>query len=301
MNNLGFLFGCDSKNNTIVDATFLEEYDYLKSRDVKVFIIDLENILSKDDVLIEKSLYPVSLIYRGWMLSYQQYEKLYQLLLTKNYQLMVSPTAYRESHYLDKWYPKLSDLTAKTYFSEGTPSEEKIKEMLSKFDHKSIIVKDYVKTLNYEWYESCFIKDASNNEEALKVINNFINKQGDSFSGGLVLREYLDIKKTNRHFKEGDGLENEEVRVFCLDKEPFCFISYWSGGVALRDRNFLGIIDKCNVLSSPFYTLDLAKLSTGEWIIIDVGDGQVSQLRGYDVEKFYDCFLSVLNISYQIY
>ena len=48
-------------------------------------------------------------------------------------------------------------------------------------------------------------------------------------------------------------------------------------------------------------TIDLAKKTDGTWVLIEVGDGQVSHLRGYDVDKFYTCFLSLLSKDYDIY
>ena len=67
------------------------------------------------------------------------------------------------------------------------------------------------------------------------------------------------------------------------------------------DRSFLTAIDKCAILENPFYTIDLAKKKDGGWVLIEVGDGQVSHLRGYDVEKFYTCFLSLLAKDYDVY
>ena len=67
------------------------------------------------------------------------------------------------------------------------------------------------------------------------------------------------------------------------------------------DRSFLSAIDKCAILESPFYTIDLAKKTDGTWVLIEVGDGQVSHLRGYDIDKFYTCFLSLLSKDYDVY
>jgi hypothetical protein len=300
MNLLGFLFNCDEHSQKLPDELYCKEYEHLYKKGVRTYLFDIASILEKNEVFLERSTIRVYLIYRGRMISAQQYQKLYDLLLEKNFQLIITPKQYRESHYLDRWYPKLRDLTVRSYFSDGIPTDKEIKELLLKFGTKSVIVKDYVKALNYEWYESCFIEDASNEHEALKVISNFIEQQGDNFSDGLVLREYIDLKKDSKHFKNGNST-SEEIRIFCFGKEPFCFISYWSGGAALRDKNFIKIIDQCASLNSPFYTLDLAKKKDGNWVLIDVGDGQVSNLRGYNIEKFYDCFLSVLNRLYVVY
>ena len=48
-------------------------------------------------------------------------------------------------------------------------------------------------------------------------------------------------------------------------------------------------VEKFTRLKSSFYTVDFAELENGEWIIIEVGDGQVSGLSPNQyVFKFYD-------------
>ena len=41
----------------------------------------------------------------------------------------------------------------------------------------------------------------------------------------------------------------------------------------------------------PFFSVDVAQLETGEDIIIEIGDGQVSDIKMWDVESFYKIFL----------
>ena len=300
MSILGFLFNCDEKDVTKPELSYLEEYDYLKQCKVRCYLFDLSEIEEGNEILLPYTFEKVYLIYRGWMLNEFQYERLYHNLLEKNYQLVVDPYQYRECHYLNYWYPKLSRITAKSVYSHGLPTEEEIKVLLKEFEGKSLIVKDYVKSRKHEWYDSCFIDNASDEENALEVINRFIERQAEKFSGGLVLREYLDIVQTGVHFESHMPI-SEEIRIYCYKGEPICFISYWSGGMVQMDRSFLSAIDRCQVLESPFYTIDLAKKTDGTWVLIEVGDGQVSHLRGYDVDKFYTCFLSLLSKDYDIY
>ena len=297
---LGFLFNSVDKKDDVVDYSYREEYEVLKKRGVRVFTFDLTKLAHQDAQLIEKSDEKMALIYRGWMLNEFQYDTLYDMLEKLNYQLIVTPYQYRECHYLDYWYTKLKDLTAKSVHSHGLINDDAICQMLSKFQNQSVIVKDYVKSRKHEWYESCFIENASDFGEALKVIHHFIERQGEKFSGGLVLREYLDIKKTGVHYKSHMPI-SEEVRIFCYKNDPICYISYWTGDMWQMDKAFIDIIDQCAILESPFYTIDLARTNDNRWVLIEVGDGQVSHLRGYSIERFYDAFLSLLAKDYEIY
>ena len=300
MSILGFLFNCDEKDCTKPDEGYREEYEHLNNRKVRTYLFDLADIEEGKTLKMPHTIEKVYLVYRGWMLNEFQYERLYHALYDLNYFLIVDPYQYRECHYLDYWYSKLERITAKSVYSHGLPTDNEIEEMLTKFEDKSIIVKDYVKSRKHEWYESCFIENASDKKNALEIIHRFIERQADNFAGGLVLREYLDIVKTGVHFQSHMPI-SEEIRIYCYKGEPICFISYWSGGMVQMDRSFLSAIDKCTILESPFYTIDLAKKTDGTWVLIEVGDGQVSHLRGYDVEKFYTCFLSLLSKDYDVY
>lgn len=300
MSVLGFLFNCDERDPSKPDQQYAEEYQYLVDRKVRVFLFDFADISDDGDIRLPKAKEKTYIIYRGWMLNEFQYDRLYDALKQKNYEMIVDQYCYRECHYLNYWYPKLQRLTAKSVYSHGLVDDQAIKNMLKEFDHKSVIVKDYVKSRKHEWYESCFIEDASNTEKAMEVIHHFIERQADNFAGGLVLREYLDIIQTGVHFQSHMPI-SEEIRIYCYKGEPICFISYWSGGIVQMDRSFIEVIDKCAILDSPFYTIDLAKKNDGKWVLIEVGDGQVSHLRGYDVSKFYDCFLSLLIRDYDVY
>lgn len=297
---LGFLFNVDENDPTKPDQQYQEEYQYLKDRRVKVFLFDFSEIQDGGDIQLPRATERTYIIYRGWMLNEFQYDRLYDALEAKNYQMIVDRYCYRECHYLNYWYPKLQRLTPKSVYSHGLVDDNAIKDMLKEFGNKSVIVKDYVKSRKHEWYESCFIEDCSNTDKAMEVIHSFINRQANKFAGGLVLREYVDIIQTGVHFQSHMPI-SEEIRIYCYKHEPICFISYWSGGMVQMDRNFIEMIDKCAILDSPFYTIDLAKKTDGSWVLIEVGDGQVSHLRGYDVSKFYDCFLSLLVKDYDIY
>ena len=55
------------------------------------------------------------------------------------------------------------------------------------------IVKDYVKSRKHEWYDACFIKNISDIANTTRVIRNFVERQGDSLVGGIVLRKFMGL------------------------------------------------------------------------------------------------------------
>ena len=66
----------------------------------------------------------------------------------------------------------------------------------------SYVVKDYVKSRKHEWYDACFIPDIKKEENAEKVIKNFIDRQGYDLIGGIVLREFVSLKSIGFHEKK---------------------------------------------------------------------------------------------------
>lgn len=48
------------------------------------------------------------------------------------------------------------------------------------------------------------------------------------------------------------------------------------------------IMDAPKEVKAKFYTIDFARKSNGKLVIMEMGDGQVSGLQGFDEQKFYD-------------
>lgn len=127
----------------------------------------------------------------------------------------------------------------------------------------------------------------------MHVVDTFLARQGDDLVGGIVLREYLSLKIVGEHEKSHMPIANE-IRIFCFHHKPFAFIQYWSGNECPPIDEYQALIGLCNNLNSNFYTIDLAQKENGDWIIIEVGDGQVSGLQDYSITLFYDQLCKVI-------
>ena len=53
-------------------------------------------------------------------------------------------------------------------------------------------------------------------------------------------------------------------------------------------ENIAQLMQAAAQIDSSFMTVDLAQLESGDWIIMEVGDGQVSGLQEYDPGSFYE-------------
>jgi len=231
-------------------------------------------------------------LYRGWMLQPKQYSELYYALKSKNIELLNSPNSYQHCHYLPESYHLIKDYTSKTiWFRKEELSDclVEIQEGLRQtFGQTALILKDYVKSCKHEWQEACFIPDASNFEQVKKVVKRFLELQGAELNEGLVFREFLKLEFLTMHSQSKMPL-TKEFRVFFLNGEPLQVFDYWDEGdygeLKLDLTPFLEVAQK---IESCFFTMDLAKVEQGGWVIVELGDGQVAGLpEKANVEEFY--------------
>lgn len=288
------IFCCEPFNDKTVDAYYESEYLGAKSLGHDVGLISLEDLLLNN---VSKALRRVptaddmeTAIYRGWMLKPQYYELLYKGLLTRNIKLINTTEEYLECHYFPNTYKNIKHRTPLSYWLDiETMNTNKLDNILDKFGEKSLIVKDYVKSRKHEWEEACFIPSASNKTQAFQVINNFIQRQGEELNGGIVLREFIYLEGIIKHPISGMPL-SKEYRLFFLNNKLVHRFEYWDEATydAEDKMDIDEFLEIAKEIRSNFFTIDIAKTEAGEWIVIEVGDGQVSALpEKVSVEEFY--------------
>ena len=293
MGNTAFLFCRDYFDHARPDADFAAEHNCVAERGGLALLFDFDAFLASGRLAVQAAEQPRTLLYRGWMLRAEQYDELYRALRAKGYTLINSPAQYRECHHLPGWYGKLREHTAASVWTEGVPDGPGIADLLRRAGGGALIVKDYVKSRKHEWSEACHIPDAADAERAARVVDTFVGRQEADLVGGVVLREYLPLQMIGTHPESGMPLARE-VRVFCLRHTPFAVIQYWSGDAGELSAEASRLVEYCRVLDSNFYTVDLACRADGRWVIMEVGDGQVSGLQDGDAARCYDNLFKLL-------
>ena len=113
-----------------------------------------------------------------------------------------------------------------------------------------------MKSRKHEWYDACFINNISDVNSASKVIGNFIDRQGSSLVGGVVLRKFENLKQIGFHEKSGMPL-SEEYRVFIYAGNVLNIYDYWTDKADVKmseeDKKWINGI-ACKVKSN-FYRL----------------------------------------------
>jgi hypothetical protein len=274
------------------------EASVAKSGNFEYFLIDFEALVIEANLVkalrrvkaVETS-YPVPALYRGWMLSPEHYALLYAGLLERGFQLINDPDAYKHCHYLPEWYPLLEGSTPRSVWlelSSSPPDFEQIMTLLKAFGSSPLILKDFVKSRKHEWLEACYIPAASNRDEVVRVVNKFIELQGPELAGGLVFREFIEFENIGVHSKSGMPL-TAEFRFFFLDQQPIFWTHYWEEGnyanISFSVDQFKGLARR---IKSRFFTMDVARHKDGNWLVIELGDGQVAGLPDdADLVSFY--------------
>ena len=277
-----------------VDPLYEREFAAARSAGFGLGLLSHEALVDEQDVPQALSRIPIAekpsrAIYRGWMMREEAYQLLYEALREKNLELINDPLAYGEGHLFPRSFELIQ---AKSPRSVIIPKEDMRDPAVIQAALASLtggaIVKDYVKSLKHHWEEACYIPDLRDEKQANQVINRFIELQGESLVGGLVLREYVALNKLTEHSQSGMPL-SEEYRIFWVNGQIMQVLPYWEEGVyQAAPKLDPAILAIGKQVGSKFFTMDIAKTAEGEWIIMELGDGQVAGLpEQTDVEMFY--------------
>lgn len=286
---------CDNPfDNKAVDPDYTDEYIAAKENGFINHLFSYEGLTKDKDAgfatrSIKHSNILQRIIYRGWMLKPHQYALLYNALFAKNYQLVNTPAEYQHCHYLPDSYKFIGDHTPKTIWlpvENQQVNYDHVYKGIETFGDAPLIVKDFVKSQKHYWDTACFIPSATDKNKVRSVIEKFIALQDTDLNEGLVIREFVALNDLTIHSKSGMPLK-QEYRLFFLNKQLLGCYNYWEEGEYSSDEQpplelFRNIALK---VESNFFSMDIAKTKKGEWIIIELGDGQVAGLPD-SVDKF---------------
>src|SRR5262249_55874431 len=121
-----------------------------------------------------------------------------------------------------------------------------------------------------------------------RVVRRFLQLQGEDLNEGLVFREYVEFEQVGRHLQSRLPLARE-FRLFLLDGALVYRTEYWEsahyGEEAPPLDRFATLAAR---VESRFFTMDVAKRLDGDWLVVELGDGQVAGLPDHaDPAEFY--------------
>lgn len=197
-----------------------------------------------------------TVVYRGWMLNAARYERLAEAVARTGAAPLTSPAAYLAAHHLPNWYPLVAELTPETHvLPPGADAEAELRAL----GWDTFFVKDYVKSLKTSL--GSVVRDPARIGKVAAEMERF---RGE-IEGGLCVRRVEPF------------VPESERRYFVLEGRAF---SADGGAVPELVREVAGRIP------SPFFSADVVLREDGAMRLVEVGDGQVSDLVGWSAEAF---------------
>ena len=201
------------------------------------------------------------------MLDANGYRTLQEKVEEKGAHLLTSFDQYLKAHYIPNWYPSLKEFTAETRVFENSQLESPGFDLVSELTilgWDKFFLKDFVKSLKTHGGS---VTTAENAPDVVHLMRHFRG----TLEGGLCVRRYESLENERRYFLlngKFSAPNNQRVDISLLKE--------------IRSR-----------IDLPFISIDIADNEHGQPRLVEIGDGQVSDLvNGWTTEEFADLFRS---------
>jgi len=238
------------------DEQYAAEVDAVRDFGFDVSLFSLEDFQSGSFRAFPLPPSGSDILYRGWMLSAKEYEALMSAWSCADVRAVIDLQGYLGCHHLPRWYDSLADLTPETRIF---PSDCDLQTELSVLNWPEFFIKDYVKSL-----KTSLGSRITKPEQVPSVVAEMRHFRG-VIEGGFCVRRVESF------------LPDTERRYFVLKGVPH----------GATDDDVPLIVHECaKRLTSLFYSVDVVKRTDGQLRIVEVGDGQVSDLVGWKPKRF---------------
>jgi hypothetical protein len=245
-----FLFPAHPLEPRRPDELFGEQFEAFAAQGFSVSVVTDESIQESSRLrgIPDRSL----VVYRGWMLNPAEYGSLVATIESSNAAAFVSTQEYLAGHYLPNWYPLISEFTPLTRIY---PADADMPRELRELNWNSFFVKDYVKSLKTS--VGSFVRDPS---EIARVLEDMKRYRGE-IEGGICIRQVEAFAP------------DTETRYFVIKGQPFA---------ADRSATIPEVVRACaQRIPSKFFSVDVVERLDGVLRVVEIGDGQVSDLVGW--------------------
>lgn len=199
-------------------------------------------------------------VYRGWMVKPNEYQNMVTAIEASGNAVFTPVQTFLSTHYLPNWYDQLTGLTPETLVF---PPDADLAAELRKLAWDAYFIKDYVKSLKAE--PGAIVRHPDDAPALLAAMRDY---RGE-IEGGICVRRVEPF------------VADSERRFFVLNGKPYgdAPIPEIVGEVVRR-------------IKSPFYSIDVIRREDGVARVVEIGDGQVSDLVGWSCEAFANMWSS---------
>jgi ATP-grasp domain, R2K clade family 3 len=252
-----FLFPSDYFNPKQVDDAYTEQANCLQGAGFNVSVISLDALASETAKISPAPEPGETLIYRGWMMTPADYSLLMNAISHSGAEAFTSHPEYLATHYLLNWYPLIQDLTPETHFFKV---DDDLESALTGLGWSRFFIKDYVKSLKTS------VGSMIDDPTTIRTVVAEMQKFRGEIEGGLCVRQVEDF------------MPETETRYFVVRGQPFA---------ASPEADIPEIVvESAKRIHSKFYSVDVIERRDGCRRIVEIGDGQVSDLVGWTAKRF---------------
>lgn len=249
-----FIFPTHPLRSTAVEEMFADQFAIVQEAGFTASLCPDSVIQDRKPL---RSIPPgATVVYRGWMLNATEYERLFQAIGVASATPLTSIEAYLAAHYLPNWYPLIAEFTPETRVL--APNADWESELRS-LNWEAFFIKDYVKSLKTS--RGSILRDPSEIGSLVAEMERF---RGEIEGGLCVRRVEPFITESERRYFVLNG------KAFSPDGQPAPDLVRQ---VAWR-------------IPSPFFSVDVIRRADGVLRVVEVGDGQVSDLVGWTASAF---------------
>ena len=239
------------------EEQYAEEYSIAGQLGFERSLFSFEGFMADEFRMIPSPSRSELILYRGWMMKPPHYTELHRTLIGLGAVPLTTPQQYQLCHYLPEWYEILKELTSETRFFDE--NDDMVAE-LQRLGWKGCFLKDYVKSVSAEGGGM-----ARELDQIPTVIARMKKFRGE-IEGGICARRIED-------FEAGS-----EERHFVFRGKAFSRTGSAPAMVATAAER----------IASPFFSVDTAVRTDGVIRIVELGDGQVSDLKQWPAQRFLE-------------
>jgi len=254
-----FLFPCDPLGRKKPDELVADQHALALSMGFSASLFDLDELQRSYTFKgIGKIPEEATVVYRGWMLTVPQYGQLVDAILSRGATPLTQVDEYARTHWIYGWYhnPVIQQYTTESRFYNLNDDHA---AEFAKLGWGEIFIKDYVKSL-----KTAPGSIADSPEKVTEIIRAM--RQYRELEGGITFR------------RAEEYVAGSERRYFILNGTLFSL-----GDVPVP----MFVYDIIPEVRSKFFSLDVAQRVDGGWRLIELGDGQVSDIvNGWTADIF---------------
>lgn len=287
--NYKILFPCESYNIKEIDSSYKKDKNISYIAGITNYMFDYESFVNEDKFISNIDFTDdCTLIYRGWQLKPDQYTRLNNMLIMKStgkIELINTPKQYELFHCFPNIYPSLHTYTPQIRVLTKYEKDSDFEDLLRNIPY-DFFIKDFVKSAKTKFGVEKISKTIKPEELKNKIMD-FLEERVRLFTGGIVLKEFVKLKK---YFTK-----TNEWRAFIFNEKVISLTQNSNLDINIEPPKML-IKTICEKLrgKTNFYTVDFGELVDSTWMVIETGDGQVSDIPQNDDQKILEFYTKIV-------